>query len=220
MAMEPQEITWDAAGLVAGVVQHAGTGEVRMVGYLSPESLELTKSTGFVHFYSRSRQKLWKKGETSGNVLEVVDITPDCDGDVLLIRAVPHGPTCHTGAESCFFSEPLHRNPGAVAPAASGVVDEVAAVVASRKVEMPEGSYTTYLFNEGVDKIGKKIGEEAAEVIIAAKNGDPGPLAQEASDLIYHLLVMLEATGTPLDAVWEVLSQRRAQPAPAVASDS
>ena len=213
MAVDGGGIQWDDAGLVAGVVQHAGTGEVRMVGYLSPESLELTVETGFVHFFSRSRQKLWKKGETSGNVLEVVDITVDCDGDVLLIRAIPHGPTCHTGADTCFFTAPLHTNLDVIVPSGSSVIDAVAEVIATRRREMPEGSYTTYLFSEGIDKIGKKIGEEAAEVIIAAKNGDPEPLAQEASDLIYHLLVMLEASDVPLDDVWRVLSARRGGPA-------
>ena len=214
-----QGIRWDDAGLVAGVVQHAGTGEVRMVGYLSPESLGLTIDTGFVHFFSRSRQKLWKKGETSGNVLEVVDITTDCDGDVLLIRAIPHGPTCHTGAESCFFAQPIHTNEATGVPPGSGVIDEVAEVVATRHVEMPAGSYTTYLFQEGVDKIGKKIGEESAEVIIAAKNGDPGPLAQESADLIYHLLVMLEASEVPLEDVWQVLSARRGGSATSAETD-
>jgi len=202
-------LRWDAAGLIPGVVQHAGTGEVRMVGYLNRAALELTVETGFVHFYSRSRQTLWKKGETSGNVLEVVEIRPDCDGDVLLIRALPHGPTCHTGAESCFFAEPLYRNDAVAVPPTSAVVEEVAAVIARRRAERPEGSYTTYLFNEGVDKIGKKIGEEAAEVIIAAKNGDPGPLALEAADLIYHLLVMLAACDVSPEAVWAELSARR-----------
>ena len=219
MTTAAQEIRWDSAGLVAGVVQHAGTGDVRMVGYLSRESLALTIETGFVHFFSRSRQRLWKKGETSGNVLEVVDITPDCDGDVLLIRAIPHGPTCHTGAETCFFAAPLHRNAERLAAPSSGILDEVAAVIAERRAAMPGGSYTTYLFSEGVDKIGKKIGEEAAEVIIAAKNGEPGPLAQETSDLIYHVLVLLEATGVPLEDVWGVLSQRRGSASPAAATD-
>jgi len=205
---ETEVIRWDSDGLVAGVVQHAGTGEVRMVGYLNAESLDLTIETGYVHFFSRSRQRLWKKGETSGNVLEVVDITPDCDGDVLLIRAIPQGPTCHTGEETCFFARPIHRNENAVAPPSGLIVDQLAELIASRHAELPDGSYTTYLFREGVDKIGKKIGEESAEVIIAAKNGDPGPLAQEASDLIYHLLVLLEATGTPINDVWSVLSGR------------
>lgn len=203
------ELRWDEHGLIAGIVQHAATGEVRMLGYLNRESLDLTIQTGFVHFYSRSRQRLWKKGETSGNLLEVVDITPDCDGDVLLIRAIPHGPTCHTGAETCFHAEALHRNPLVDVPVSSAVIEEVAAVIASRSRELPDGSYTSYLLREGVDKVGKKIGEEAAEVIIAAKNGAPGPLAQESADLIYHLLVMLEACDVPLDAVLAVLSERR-----------
>lgn len=208
------ELRWDADGLIPGLVQHAATGEVRMVGYLSRESLALTVETGYVHFFSRSRQAIWKKGETSGNVLEVVYITPDCDADVLLIRAIPHGPTCNTGAESCFFAAPLHRREAVELPPTSAVIEEVAVVIASRHAEMPDGSYTTYLFREGVDKIGKKIGEEAAEVIIAAKNGDPEPLALEASDLIYHLLVMLEACGVPPEDVWRELSARRAAPAP------
>jgi phosphoribosyl-ATP pyrophosphohydrolase/phosphoribosyl-AMP cyclohydrolase len=180
-----------------------------MLGYLSRESLELTISSGFVHFFSRSRQKLWKKGETSGNLLEVLDITADCDGDVLLIRALPHGPTCHTGEKTCFFAEPLHHNSLADVPASSRVIDDVVEVVASRSRELPDGSYTSYLLREGVDKIGKKIGEESAEVIIAAKNGDPGPLAQESADLIYHLLVLLQACDVPLETVWTVLSERR-----------
>jgi phosphoribosyl-ATP pyrophosphohydrolase/phosphoribosyl-AMP cyclohydrolase len=208
-AIDIEGLRWSEDGLIAGIVQHAATGEVRMLGYLSRQSLKLTISSGFVHFYSRSRQKLWKKGETSGNVLEVVDITTDCDGDVLLIRALPHGPTCHTGEETCFFADPLHTNPLAEAPATSRVIDDVARVVASRRRELPDGSYTSYLLREGVDKIGKKIGEEAAEVIIAAKNGDPGPLARESADLIYHLLVLLEACDVPHESVWQVLSERR-----------
>lgn len=210
---ETAQIRWDDDGLVPGIVQHARTGEVRMLGYLNEEALRRTIETGYVHFYSRSRQKLWKKGETSGNVLEMVDVTPDCDGDTLLIRAIPHGPTCHTGEETCFYREPIAATKQAGHQAATPlVIGELAGVVADRHAEMPEGSYTTYLFTEGVDKIAKKIGEEAAEVIIAAKNADPGELAYESADLIYHLLVMLEATGTPLDSVWEQLAERRGTP--------
>ncbi len=204
-----QDIAWNADGLVPGIVQHARTGEVRMLGWLNRKSLELTIETGFVHFFSRSRRQLWKKGETSGNTLEVIDITPDCDGDVLLIRARPHGPTCHTGEESCFYAEPIHRSADASMGKSSRVIDEVAGVIARRKAEMPEGSYTTYLFAEGIDKIGKKIGEEAAEVIIAAKNGDPSPLAAESADLLYHLLVLLEASDVPLSDLWQELARRR-----------
>lgn len=202
------KVTWDASGLVPGIVQDARSGQVRMLGYLNDEALRLTHETGFVHFYSRSRQRIWKKGETSGNVLELVDITVDCDGDTLLIRAIPHGPTCHTGEESCFYSEPLVTG-ATVALTSVAVIEELRQVIAERHQRIPEGSYTSYLFTEGVDKIGKKIGEEAAEVIIAAKNGEPGPLAGEAADLIYHLLVMLEACDLPLDDVLAVLAERR-----------
>lgn len=205
-------VRWNQDGLVPGIVQHARTGEVRMLGFLDAEALRLTVETGLVHFFSRSRQRIWKKGESSGNVLEYVTITPDCDGDALLIRAIPHGPTCHTGAESCFSGEPIARASQRVdahSAADAAVVADLAAVVAERRQEMPEGSYTSYLFGEGVDKIGKKIGEEAAEVIIAAKNGDPGPLASESADLIYHLLVLLEASDVSIDAVWTELGRRR-----------
>lgn len=180
-----------------------------MLGYLSAESLRLTIETGLVHFFSRSRQKLWQKGETSGNVLQLVDICTDCDNDTLLLRVNPVGPTCHTGAESCFYVPIANNEDG---PVGADVIPRLDDVIARRHLEMPEGSYTTYLFQQGVDKIGKKIGEEAAEVIIAAKNGDPAPLANEAGDLIYHLLVMLRACDVPLDDVLAVLDQRRQGP--------
>jgi phosphoribosyl-ATP pyrophosphohydrolase/phosphoribosyl-AMP cyclohydrolase len=205
-----ESVNWDADGLVPGIVQDARTGEVRMLGYLTAESLRLTIETGVVHFFSRSRQRIWKKGETSGNILSVVDIRADCDGDTLLLRVVPHGPTCHTGADTCFFAAPLAES--GIEAHGPFVVSEVAAVVSQRQAAMPEGSYTTYLFQQGIDKIGKKIGEEAAEVIIAAKNVDPEPLANEAADLIYHLLVMLRASDVPLEAVWGVLAERRGRP--------
>jgi phosphoribosyl-AMP cyclohydrolase / phosphoribosyl-ATP pyrophosphohydrolase len=207
-------ITWDSNGLVPAIIQDAALGDVRMLGYVNDESLRHTIETGFVHFYSRSRQALWKKGETSGNVLEVVDIHYDCDGDTLLIRVVPHGPTCHTGEETCFYQPSLFTT-GPV-PAGPAILGKIDAVIADRQENMPEGSYTTYLFTEGIDKIGKKIGEESAEVIIAAKNGDPAPLAGEAADLIYHLLVLLRASDVSLQDVWSVLESRHlpAHPAP------
>ncbi|RIK38364.1 MAG: bifunctional phosphoribosyl-AMP cyclohydrolase/phosphoribosyl-ATP diphosphatase [Chloroflexi bacterium] len=206
-----ERITWDANGLAAGVVVDARSGETRMLGYLNRESLRLTLETGYVHFYSRSRQRLWKKGESSGHVLELVEAIPDCDGDTLLLRVVPHGPTCHTGAETCFFAEPLPPARSAVGGGAQ-VLARVAATIEQRYAERPDGSYTTYLFNEGIDKIGKKIGEEAAEVIIAAKNGEAEPLAGEAADLLYHLLVLLRASNVPLEQVWQVLEARHGRP--------
>lgn len=203
------EIKWDANGLVPAIVQDVRTGEVRMLGYVSQESLALTIATGFLHFYSRSRQQIWKKGETSGNVLEVVELRADCDGDTLLARVIAHGPTCHTGEESCFYQQPLFATEASAA--GPEILARVAGIVAQRRQEMPQGSYTTYLFEQGIDKIGKKIGEESAEVIIAAKNGDPEPLAGEAADLLYHLLVLLQASNVPLDDVWNVLAQRHVQ---------
>lgn len=200
------QINWNEDGLVPAIVQDSRSGEVRMLGYVNRESLRLTIDSGYMHFYSRSRQTLWKKGETSGNVLQVVEVRRDCDGDTLLVRAVPHGPTCHTGEESCFYQAPLFQSQ-ALSPG-PGILGKIAGVVAQRQAEMPEGSYTTYLFEQGIDKIGKKIGEEAAEVIIAAKNGDPQPLAGEAADLLYHLLVMLRASDVDLDDVWTVLEAR------------
>jgi phosphoribosyl-ATP pyrophosphohydrolase/phosphoribosyl-AMP cyclohydrolase len=199
-------VAFDAAGLVPAVVQDAASGQVLMLGYMNAEALARTRATGLVWFWSRSRQRLWQKGETSGHTLTVEEIRLDCDGDVVLVRARPAGPTCHTGAVSCFHrsltGEPVVETPG------PGVLAQVWATLEQRQREMPEGSYTTYLLREGIDKIGKKVGEEAAEVIIAAKNGAPGPLASETADLIYHALVMLLACGVPPAAVYEVLAER------------
>jgi phosphoribosyl-AMP cyclohydrolase / phosphoribosyl-ATP pyrophosphohydrolase len=209
---ENETVNWDENGLVPAIVQDGATGEVRMLGYVSRESLQLTIDTGLMHFYSRSRQTLWKKGETSGNVLRVTQIRVDCDGDTLLVRVIPQGPTCHTGEETCFYQPPLFDTGRHVAGPA--ILQRLAAIVADRQQDMPEGSYTTYLFDQGVDKIGKKIGEESAEVIIAAKNGDPGPLAGEAADLLYHLLVLLRAVDVDVSDVWRVLEERHVpQPA-------
>ncbi len=205
-------INFDERGLVPAIVQDAVSGDVRMLGYMNREALGLTLQTGNVHFWSRSRDSLWMKGETSGNVLHAVDVRTDCDGDTLLVHVRADGPTCHLGTETCFDGGLLTTL--SEMPSTSRVVDEVAAVVADRRHHPIEGSYTSYLLSEGVDKIGKKIGEEAAEVIIAAKNNDAATIAAESSDLIYHLLVMLEATGVDVEKVWDVLSTRRGRPAP------
>lgn len=224
MAVTMDDLKWDERGLVAAIVQHADTGDVLMIGYMNAESLRRTLAGPHVVFWSRSRAALWEKGATSGNYLHPVSVTADCDGDAVLVRALPDGPTCHTGEPSCFF-RPLTA-PGYVAGHAGAhladtatgpeVLAEVAATIAARQREMPEGSYTTYLFREGVDKIAKKVGEEAAETIIGAKNAEHGDdphaaalLAGEAADLFYHTLVLLRATGVPLDAVWNALAHRR-----------
>jgi len=210
--LDYSRLSFDSNGLIPAIVQDAATGRVRMLGYMNREALDLTVQSGQLHFWSRSRQKLWLKGETSGNVHHVLDVRSDCDGDTLLVQVRPDGPTCHLGTESCFDGEPIAE----LEPLSetSRVVDEVAEVVASRRAQPVSGSYTNYLLEQGVDKVGKKIGEEAAEVIIAAKNGEPNALANEASDLIYHLLVLLEATGVSKDEVWKVLSTRRGRPLP------
>ncbi len=205
-------LNFDKSGLVPAIVQDAASGDVRMLGYMNRDSLDLTVRTGLVHFWSRSRQKLWQKGETSGNVLHALELRTDCDRDTLLVKVRADGPTCHMGTETCFEDAPtfeLHT-----LPLTSRVVDEVAAVVRDRARNPVAGSYTNYLLKEGIDKIGKKIGEEAAEVIIAAKNGEPSALAAESSDLIYHLLVLLEASGVPADEIWKVLATRRGRSQP------
>jgi phosphoribosyl-ATP pyrophosphohydrolase/phosphoribosyl-AMP cyclohydrolase len=205
-------LKFDSNGLIPAIVQDVANGRVRMLGYMNREALELTLSSGTLHFWSRSRQKLWMKGESSGNVHQVLEVRTDCDGDTLLVQVRSAGPTCHLGTESCFDGAPVAEL--IPLPETSRVVDDVAEVVASRKAQPVSGSYTNYLLEQGIDKIGKKIGEEAAEVIIAAKNGESDALANEASDLIYHMLVMLEATGVPKEEIWKVLATRRGRPLP------
>jgi len=203
------ELNFDERGLIAAVVQHARTGEVLMLGYMNAESLRLTQESGAVTFWSRSRQELWTKGATSGNALRFVAARADCDRDALLILAEPAGPTCHTGDRSC-FSTTLDGQHAAAAPVAAAFGPALHELLLERDRERPAGSYTTYLLEKGVDKIGKKIGEEAAEVIIAAKNADPEELRNEASDLIYHLYVLLVNQGVSPDAIWATLRERHA----------
>ena len=182
--------------LTAGLIQDDHTGQVLMLGYLSPEALRLTRETGLVHFHSRSRNQLWKKGESSGNTLSVVSISEDCDGDAILIRALPAGPTCHTSAVSCFGGEqPV------------GTLDRLEATILARREERPEGSYTVSLLDEGVEAIGRKVVEEAVEVLLAA-TGSTDRVAEEAADLLYHLVVLLAERGIELRTVLDVLEQR------------
>ncbi|MDF2937097.1 MAG: phosphoribosyl-ATP pyrophosphatase [Paenibacillaceae bacterium] len=277
-------IPWSADGLVTAVVQDAVSKDVLMVAYMNREALKLTVESGDAWFWSRSRQELWHKGATSGNVQQVKSLAYDCDADTLLLKVVPQGPACHTGSYSCFYRElPLSgaaapqsadgagagnadgtaagdRAEGAAwacgpspagsetvegGPAAaaadrgqeeyfgsnvtgvdreavkgwrkSGTVDAqdrfailalLESVIAQRELERPEGAYTTFLFDKGVDKILKKVGEEASEVIIAAKNRSPEELRYEVSDLIYHLLVLLREQKLPLDDVLAELDRR------------
>lgn len=195
-----------AGGLIPAIVQDTATGAVLMMAYMNEESIRLTAESGFATFFSRSRQKIWLKGETSGNKMQVLEMLQDCDGDTLLIKARPFGPACHTGAVTC-FSKPLLGS--GVSERGYGILGELAAVIRDRKKNPAEGSYTNYLFDKGVDKICKKVGEEAAEVIIAAKNGSPDELRYEAADLIYHLLVLLENQGLTFDEILGELEKRR-----------
>ena len=210
---EIDQVRFDEQGLIPAIVQDSTTSQVRMLGYMNREALERTLATRRLHFWSRSRRKLWMKGETSGNIHDVTEVRLDCDSDTLLVRVQPLGPTCHQGTDTCFDRVRLLAA-GETSSAGSEVVDEIGRVIADRHRRPVEGSYTTYLFEQGIDKIGKKIGEESAEVIIAAKNSEPAALAGEASDLIYHLLVLLEASGVPTSEVWSVLQGRRGRPRP------
>jgi phosphoribosyl-ATP pyrophosphohydrolase/phosphoribosyl-AMP cyclohydrolase len=186
-------------GLVPAVVQDVGSGEVLMVGFMNREAVEATLRDGLVTFWSRSRKALWKKGETSGNTLSVVDLTPDCDGDTLLVRARPNGPTCHTGARTCFAdaAEPLWTVPASLER-----------TVRDRRASMPEGSYTTALFTTGRGRIAQKVGEEAVETVVAALQGDAKAVTSEAADLLYHMTVLLVDQGLSWNEVHEELRKR------------
>ncbi|MFH1725434.1 MAG: bifunctional phosphoribosyl-AMP cyclohydrolase/phosphoribosyl-ATP diphosphatase HisIE [Elusimicrobiota bacterium] len=193
-------LAWRKMGdLLPAVVQDAGTRQVLMLGYMNPEALAKTLKTGLVTFYSRSKKRLWQKGETSGNTLRLVDIVRDCDSDALLVSAEPKGPACHRDTASCFAEEAA---PGL------GFLGRLDALVEDRRREMPEGSYTSKLFKEGVDRAAQKVGEEAVEVAIAAKNPDRDALAAEAADLLYHLMVLLRCRDMCLSDVIEVLRRR------------
>ncbi|MDQ2785020.1 MAG: bifunctional phosphoribosyl-AMP cyclohydrolase/phosphoribosyl-ATP diphosphatase HisIE [Chloroflexota bacterium] len=223
--IDPTALHWDGHGLVTAVVQDATTAAVLMIGHMNAESLRRTLAGPHVWFWSRSRQELWEKGATSGHYLDVVSVTADCDGDALLVRATPHGPTCHTGKPSCFhrpMTEPTYIAAEPAAPTIGpNVLRDVAAVIAERQRTMPDGSYTTYLFREGTDKIAKKVGEEATEVVIGAKNVERGDadsrdlLANEIADLFYHALVLAKVAALPDEAIWQALAQRRGQVADA-----
>lgn len=187
-----------AGGLVPGVVQHARTGQVLMVGFLDEGALTQTLETGLATFFSRSRGERWTKGETSGNTLAVEAVEVDCDRDTLLLHCTPAGPTCHTGDDTCFGPQAL---PGSF-------VHELDAVVAGRHQEMPEGSYTTRLFEGGVRRIAQKVGEEGVETALAAVAQDDEDLLGESADLVYHLLVLLRSRGLGLADVERVLQER------------
>lgn len=212
------DINFDEKGLIPAIIQDCNNGQVLMLAYMNAESLNKTVETGKTWFYSRSRQKLWMKGEESGHVQEVKEIRYDCDQDTLLIMVEQTGPACHTGHLSCFYrdldgeekNEPIFDT-GKVydAKEGPGILYELYDIIMDRQKKMPEGSYTTYLFDKGIDKILKKVGEENAEVIIAAKNRVKSEVVYETSDLIYHLLVLLVEQGVELSDIFAELRSRR-----------
>jgi phosphoribosyl-ATP pyrophosphohydrolase/phosphoribosyl-AMP cyclohydrolase len=197
----PDGLVYDAAGLLPVVVQDRKSGDMLMFAYANAEAVSRTAETGLAHFWSRRRRALWRKGETSGNGLRVREVRTDCDRDTLLLVVDPEGPACHEGTRTCF---------GEGAPTLAGVLDELQRVIALRAQAAPETSYTARLFAKGPDHVLKKIGEEATEVVLAAKAETDQRLAEEAADLVYHLLVALRQRGLGVEHVLETLKSRRA----------
>jgi len=201
-----EQLSFDEKGLIPAIVQDANTGNVLTLAYMNEESVMKTIQTNETWFFSRSRQELWNKGETSGNKQQVKKITYDCDADALLVQVNPLGPACHTGEKSCFYQE-LYTNEEPALDIITRVVDKIK----ERRNSPEEGSYTTYLFNEGLDKVLKKVGEETTEVIIGAKNNDQQELTAEISDLTYHVLVLMELTGVSVTDIKQELVNRHVQ---------
>ncbi|WP_299760535.1 bifunctional phosphoribosyl-AMP cyclohydrolase/phosphoribosyl-ATP diphosphatase HisIE [uncultured Pontibacter sp.] len=192
-----------AGGLVPAVIQDNITGHVLMLGYMNQEALDKTRQEGLVTFFSRSKNRLWTKGETSGNTLEVISIARDCDADSLLIKVKPNGPTCHTGSTSCFGEDETAKRVAAIQ-----FIAQLEGVIQQRKTNPADGSYTNFLFEKGVNKIAQKVGEEAVETVIDAVAGELETMKGETADLLYHLLVLLVATGLELKDVVAVLQER------------
>lgn len=196
------ELKYNSDGLIPAIVQDHYSKKVLMLAYMNAESLDITIKEGKTCFWSRSRQELWRKGATSGNTQQVVSIRTDCDKDTLLIDVIKNGPACHTGSETCFFED-------IVAPETEEFSYEgLYEMLVGRKVNKKEGSYTTYLFEKGIDKILKKVGEECTEVIIGAKGGDKAETVYEIADLLYHITVMMIEMGISLEEVTAELSKR------------
>ena len=203
-------VRFGADGLVPVVAQERRSGDVLMLAYADRDALARTLSTGEAHYYSRSRRAPWRKGETSGHVQRVVEVRLDCDGDAVLYRVEQTGPACHTGERTCFSSVLIDDRPNPVPGADPGghPLSRLAATIARRARERPDGSYTVKLLERGVAKIAQKVGEEAVETVVAATAEDEPRLAAETADLLYHLLVLLQARGVPLEQVWSELERR------------
>lgn len=197
------ELKFDEKGLIPAIVVDASTKQVLTLAYMNKESLKISMEKNLTCFYSRSRQELWLKGETSGNYQHIVSITADCDNDALVVEVNPDGPACHTGSTSCFTKE-VYNN-----PEESGFsLDALIKLIEGRKTEKVEGSYTTYLFEKGIDKILKKVGEESTEVIVAAKGNDKKETIYEISDLVYHVMVLMIEMGISLKDIYDELRSR------------
>lgn len=186
-------------GLIPAIVQDALSGKVLMQGFMNEEALAKTQETGMVTFFSRSKDRLWTKGETSGNFMELVSMKEDCDGDSILVKANPRGPVCHTGSDTCWNEENSSK---------TGFIDQLRTIIKDRKNNPSDTSYTASLFAKGINKIAQKVGEEAVEIVIEAKDDNKELFLGEAADLLFHYLVLLEAKGYELDEVMEVLIQR------------
>jgi phosphoribosyl-AMP cyclohydrolase / phosphoribosyl-ATP pyrophosphohydrolase len=206
-------VRFGADGLVPVVAQESRSGDILMVAFANQDALVRTLSTGLAHYFSRSRGRLWQKGETSGHVQRVVEVRLDCDGDAVLYRVEQTGPACHTGARTCFSTvlsgeagkrgrNELEEDPG------GHLLSRLAGTIARRAADRPEGSYTVQLLSGGTTKASQKLGEEAVELVVAANSEDDQRLASEAADLLYHLLVLLQSRGVPLDAVLKELERR------------
>lgn len=205
-----QSLKFDEHGLIPAVVQDWLDGTVLMVGYMNQEALNQTMATKTVHFWSRSRQKLWEKGETSGNRLHVKSLFVDCDRDTILVKAQPVGPTCHTGARACFFTsiDESRAAPGKTDEAAGGILDAVLRTIEARRANPQPGSYTTKLFEGGHDKILKKVAEEAGEVLLASKGGKKEEIVYEIADLFFHTLMVLGYHDISLSEIYQELAKR------------
>ncbi len=198
------DVKFNEQGLITAVVQDAQSKEVLTVAYMNEESLAKTIETNETWFYSRSRNELWHKGATSGHTQKVVSIKADCDQDALVVEVLPAGPACHNGTTSCFTETVLQNE----AVGSVSILPQLKEIIKQREIDMPEGAYTTYLFEKGIDKICKKVGEEATEVVIGAKNRDKEEVKWEAADLLYHLLVLLQEQKIDIYEVLGVLEER------------
>jgi phosphoribosyl-ATP pyrophosphohydrolase/phosphoribosyl-AMP cyclohydrolase len=204
--MNLDELSFSSDGLLPVVVQHHRSGEILMVGFANREAVQKTLETGHGWFFSRSRQRLWEKGETSGNYLDLKALRVDCDADALIYLCEPHGPTCHTGEVSCFFQTLDEIPAGETSGEAAAILFNT---IEQRKQADPGSSYVARLLSEGVDRIGKKVGEEATEVVIAAKNADRAEVAHEVADLWFHTFILLAQQGMTPEDVWDELRRRR-----------